>query len=115
MPNVFTDYDVFGLYGIFLMDHKAKKKIMGTVGKRVKLMEATNTNFSSKFLEELAEAGFTTVKRYAHSKHHPLLACWVCEIPVTDWKETDDPKSIHRLLSPFCPLVQDDKKKCSLV
>lgn len=112
MPTLYTNYNVFGLFGIFLMDFEKRKKLMGTKAKREKLIKASGIQFSDSFISQLADAGFAPVQPYNCRRLPPLLACWCCETAVTDWCEADTPEEVHRLLSPRCPSLHDTRSKC---
>lgn len=106
MARIHDDYDVFGLYGIFLMNNKERKRIMGTIAKRELLLQQSRFPLDPDFARRLAVAGFAPVQPYNCQRTGPLVACWRCQLPITDWDtETDDPIRVHQDFAPNCDYI----------
>lgn len=103
----FTDYNVFGWFGVFLLPYETRKKQMGTTRKRLHLIRSEHLPFSDGYAKYLAANGLAPcLQQRGLLSRRSVLACWECEEAFTDISEGDDVCSIHQRLSPRCKTAQ---------
>ena len=109
MARIFEDYDVYGRYGIFLMDFVERKKKMGTTKKRIQLLQESGITFAPDFVQKLAKAGFVPVMSCCNEEQ-AVLACWHCELPAVNMQESDEPYVIHKRIDDNCGWIKHRKR-----
>ena len=99
----FTDYDVYGWYGIFLLPFKTRQRQLGTSKKRFDLISREKLPYSKSYAKYLAKNGLAPcLQQRGLLSRRSVLACWECEEAFTDINEGDNVSALHRQLSPRC-------------
>ena len=103
MVQSFTDFDVFGWFGIFLLPYDIRKQQLGSRRKRLRLILQEKPDFSQEYAKYLAALGLAPclTKRGGLSSRQ-VYACWRCEAAFTDISEGDDVAVLHKQVSPRC-------------